>query len=87
MINQRGLLIFLSISRSLCFVFFDVLCKICDLKNEFLKRKESDSAKAYDNFSRDVMDVRRHLKQRHATARCEGIRESMPISSKCADIE
>ena len=34
----------------------------------------SDSAKAYDNFSRDVMDVRRHLKQRHATATCEGIR-------------
>ena len=32
-------------------------------------------------------DVRRHLKQRHATTTCEGIRVSVPISSKCSDIE
>ena len=44
---------------------------VCNLK------KESDSAQAYANFPRDAMDVRRHLKQRHATATCEGIRVSV----------
>ena len=60
---------------------------VCNLKNEFVIVQESESAQECDNFSRDVMDDRRHLKQRHATATCEGIRVSMPISSKCPDIE
>ena len=57
----------------------------CDLKMSFVAY-ESDSAKGYDNFLCKVMDVQCHLKQRHATATCEGIRGSMPISSKCSDI-
>ena len=48
---------------------------------------ESGSAQADDNLSRDVMDIRRHLKQRHAKATCEGIRVSVPISIKYSDIE
>ena len=48
---------------------------------------ESDSAQLGHKFSRDVIDVWRHLKQRHTTVTCEGIRVSVPISSKCADIE
>ena len=35
---------------------------------------ESDSAQLDDTFLRDVIDVWRHLKQRHTTATCEGIR-------------
>ena len=40
----------------------------CNLKKWVFIVQESDSAQAYDNFSRDVMDVQRHLKQRHAMA-------------------
>ena len=46
-----------------------------------------ESAQADDNFLRDIMDIRRHLKQRQATATCKGIRVSVPMSSKCSDIE
>ena len=48
---------------------------------------ESDSAQLDDTFSRDVINGWRHLKQRHTMATCEGIRVSVPISTKCADIE
>ena len=47
---------------------------------------ESDSAQSDDIFSCDI-DIWRHLKQRQTTATCEGIRVSVRISSKCADIE
>ena len=48
---------------------------------------ESESAQTDDNVLRDVMDILRHLKQCDATATCEGILVSVPISSKCSDIE
>ena len=48
---------------------------------------ESDSAQSNDKFSRDVIGVWRHLKQRFTTATCDGFRVNVPISSKCADIE
>ena len=47
----------------------------------------SESAQTDDNVSRDVMDILRHLKQRDATATCEGILVSVPITSKCSDIK
>ena len=37
-------------------------------EEEILKRNSQISAKAFDNLSRNVMDIRRHLKQRHKTA-------------------
>ena len=48
---------------------------------------ESDSAQADDSFSRDVTAVWHHQKQHHAREHFEGIRISVPISSKHADIE
>ena len=63
------------------FVSFPV---VCGLKKRAFMMQESDSAQAYNSFSRDV---RCHLKQRHAMATCEGIRVSVPISSKSSDSE
>ena len=42
-----------------------------------------ESAQVYDNILRDIMDVRHHLKQCHATATSEGTRYqvSVPPSS------
>ena len=64
--------------------YFVSFSAVCGLKKRAFMMQESDSAQEYNSFSRDV---RRHLKQRHATATCEGIRESVPISSKSSDSE
>ena len=32
---------------------------------------EPESAQVDDNFSRNIMDIRRHLKQSHAIATCD----------------
>ena len=53
------------LSRYRYFVPFAI---VCNLKTNFVKVKESVSAQARENVSRDVVDVRRHLKVRHATA-------------------
>ena len=42
---------------------------------------ETESAQADDKFTRDVIDIRRQVKQRHETAPFDGIRVSVPISS------
>ena len=47
----------------------------------------SDTAQVANTFSRDVIEVRSHLQQRHATATCEGIRVRVPILNTNSDIE
>ena len=67
-------------------ILFVLFAVICNLKNEFYSVRVR-FLNAYGNLSRDIMDVRGHLKQRHAAATCKGIRVSVPISSKCPHIE
>ena len=54
--------------------YFVPFAVVCNLKISFCS-VESYSTQVYDNFLRNVIvDVRRHLKQRYATATCEGLR-------------
>ena len=72
-----------------------VLCCPCNcsfflfvtLKNDFFFLWCKSQILHKHNISRDIMDIWRHLKQRHAKTTCRGIRVSVPISSKRADIE